>query len=44
MSLDSPVRAAMTEALAADATEVRLLSTVDPQVLSQGGPVRRNQC
>lgn len=43
MSADPPVRAAMTEALAADATEVRLLSTVNPQVLFQGGPVRTNQ-
>lgn len=33
-----PVGAAMTEALATDTTEVRLLPTVDPQVLPQSGP------
>lgn len=33
----------MTETLATDTTEVRLLPTVDPQVLPQGCPIRRNQ-
>lgn len=33
-----PVGAAMTETLATDTTEVRLLPTVDPQVLSQRCP------
>lgn len=34
-----PVGAAMAEALAADAAQVRLLAAVDPQVLLQRGPV-----
>lgn len=34
ISADPPVGAAMTETLATDTTEVRLLPTVDPQVLS----------
>lgn len=33
-----PVRAAVTEALAADAAQVGLLAAVDPQVLLQRGP------
>lgn len=42
MSVGPPVRAAMTEALTADATEVGLLSTVDPHMLVQGCPERRS--
>lgn len=34
-----PVGAAVAEALAADAAQVRLLAAVDPQVLLQRGPV-----
>lgn len=41
-SLGSPVGAAMTETLATDATEVRLLPTVDSQVLPQCCPIRGN--
>lgn len=43
MSVGPPVGAAMTETLATDTTKVRLLSTVDPQVLTQRGPVRGHQ-
>ena len=41
ISADPPVGAAMTETLATDTTEVRLLPTVDPQVLSQRCPAWR---
>lgn len=41
MSPDPPVGAAVTETLATDTTEVRFLTTVDPQVLPQCCPLRR---
>lgn len=38
---DSPVGAAVAETLSADAAQVRLLATVDPQVLFECRPIRR---
>lgn len=42
-SADSPVGAAVAETLSTDAAQVGLLAAVDPQVLFEGGPVRRGR-